>query len=186
MPDPVLRDLLERGRPVRDFAQALQTSFRLIELAISAEATLENAIVRAHNATQEAQVLEEQKNRLAEDLAGQREALLIPVRQEVTRLEGEAAAVRKRVEDEKRALDEERGRRTSILRILDEQITDARRTTEHQLLAVRATTKTEEDKLKGDLARLGAQIGEAKRELDQLRAEYRGVQEAAAKLAGRR
>lgn len=185
MPEPNLKQLLEYARPVRDFAQTLQTALRLVEAAIAAEAGLANATARSQEALQRAQQLEMKAAQSEADVATQRELLLIPVRQEVARVEAEGKAVKERIEREKTAFDEERGRRTSIMRTLEEQVTEARKRNEEHLIALKHAAKAEEDRLNDDLKRLRIQIEETKRDLEGLRAEYRAVQQAAAKLAGR-
>ena len=185
MPDPSLRQLLEYARPVRDFAQALQTSLRLIEASLSAEATLGQATARADAASKEAQRLEQSAAKMAEDVAAQRELMLEPVRQDLLRLEGQRDALGRDIEASRRAFDEERGRRTAILRGIDEQAEEAKRRQQEQSVALRQGAKADEDRLKSDLAMIRAQVEEAQRELARLRAEYQAVQHAAAKLAGR-
>ena len=185
MADPSLRQLLEYARPVRDFAQTLQTALRLVEAAVEAEAALANATARSQEALRRAQEAEIKAAQNEADVVAQREILLAPVRQELVRLGAEATAVKERIDREKTAFDEERGRRTSIMRALEEQVAEARKRNEEHLIALKHTAKTEEDQLNDDLKRLRIQIEETKRDLEGLRAEYRAVQQAAAKLAGR-
>ena len=185
MPDPNLRQLLEYARPVRDFAQALQTSLRLIEASLAAEATLGQATARADAAAQEAQRLEQSAVKMAEDVAAERELMLKPVRQDLVRLEGQREALGRDIETSRRAFDEERGRRTAILRGINEQSEEAKRRQQEQSVALRQGAKAEEDRLKSDLGLVRGQIEEAQRELVRIRAEYQAVQHAAAKLAGR-
>ena len=53
------------------------------------------------------------------------------------------------------------------------------------MLALRRSTKTEQDRLGDELERLRIQIEEQKVGLERIRADYRGIQQAAAKLVGR-
>ena len=185
MPDPTLRQLLEFSRPIQEFSQAIQGSLRLIQAAVAAEAGLENAKARTDAALKEAQTLETRKAALADDLQSTREAMLLPAKQELKRLEGEAVALRARIAQEKLSLDEERGRRTAILRSLDEQVDEAKkRANEHQV-ALKAQLAEADQRAKEALAAIQIRSEEATRDLERLKADYRAVQQAAAKLAGR-
>ena len=162
MPDPTLRQLLEYAKPIRDFAQTLQTALRLIEAAVEAEGALANGNARAQAALQKAQELEMKAAQMEGDIAAQRETLLIPARQELARLEGESQAVKERVARERSDLDEERGRRTSILRNLDDQVYTAKKRSEEQMIALKQGAKAEEERLREDLQRLRNETDEAK------------------------
>ena len=185
MPDPNLRQLLEYARPVRDFAQTLQTALRLVEASVEAEAALASATARSQAALQRAQELEMKASQVEADVAAQREILLAPAREEAAKLDVERRKVRDEILRERALLDEERGRRTSILRALDEQVESAKRRAEESMLALRRSTKTEQDRLGDELERLRIQIEEQKVGLERIRADYRGIQQAAAKLVGR-
>ena len=186
MPDPSLRQLLEYARPVREFSQAIQTAFRLIEAAQAAEAGLENATARTAAATKEAQVLEVRKGKLAEEIAAEREALLKPVRGEVARLGSEGAKLRAAMQADQAAFDEERGRRASILRALDEQGKDARKRNAEEAQALRAATEEERGRLQAEISELRAKAALAGEDLTKIRAEYQQLQDAGARLFGRR
>jgi len=185
MADPELRKLLEYARPVREFSQAIQTSFRLIEAALSAEGTLSNLQARAEAAASETQTLEARKSTLAEEIAREREELLAPVQAEVAKIQGDAFTFRQKAEAERTSFDEERGRRTSILRHLDEQATDSRRRNVDDLRTMTASAEAEKAKLRGEIEDLKSKVAVATEDLEQIRGEYRAVQGAAAKLAGR-
>ena len=186
MPDPTLRQLLELARPVRDLSQAIQTAFRLIEVAQAAEAGLETAKARMEAATKEAHALEARKATLAEEIAAEREALLKPVRETVARLEAEGTTLRAAMQADKIAFDEERGRRTTILRTLDEQGKDARKRNAEETQALQAAIDKERGRLQGELSELRAQAVLAREELAKVKAEYQQLQEAGAKIFGRR
>ena len=185
MPDPTLRQLLEYAKPIRDFAQTLQTALRLIEAAVEAEGALANGNARAHAALQRAQELEMKAAQVEGDIAAQRETLLIPARQELARLEGESQGVKERVAREKFELDEERGRRASILRNLEDQVYTAKKRSEEQMIALKQAAKADDERLREDLQRLRNEVDEAKVAAAQARADYRNIPQAAAKLAGR-
>lgn len=185
MPDPTLRQLLEYSRPIHEFSQAIQTSLRLIQAAVAAEGQVENLKARAEAALKDVSALEGQKARLADDVQATRDALLAPVQQELRRLEGEASAARAAMGKERTAFDEERGRRTAILRALDEQVAEARkRLNEHQV-SVKAKIADADRHGTEVIAGIQARIEETTRALDRLQADYRAVQQAAAKLAAR-
>mgnify|MGYP001597583201 CR=1 FL=1 len=186
MPDPTLRQLLELARPVRDLSQAIQTAFRLIEVAQAAEAGLETAKARMEAATKEAQALEARKAKLADEIAAERESLLKPVRETVVRLEAEGATLRAAMQADKTAFDEERGRRTTILRTLDEQGKDARKRNAEETQALRATTEEERGRLQAEISELRAKTALASEDLAKIRAEYQQLQDAGARLFGRR
>ena len=185
MAEPELRKLLEYARPVREFSQAIQTSFRLIEAAMAAEASLSNLQARADAAATQTQALEARKAMLADEVSKERDALLSPARASLLKLQEEAATVQKKAEADKAAFDEERGRRTTILRNLDEQATDARRKHADDLRGMTAAAEDEKARLRGEIEELKAKRAVASEDLDTLRKEYRAVQEAAAKLVGR-
>ena len=184
MADPELRKLLEYARPVREFSQAIQTSFRLIEAALAAEGTLASAKTRAETALQEAQALEARKTTLVEEVAKERESLRVPLVAEKKKLEDALTALRERIQGEQSAFDDERSRRTAILRGLDEKTKEAERAHGERLV----TLKKEADQAKGtaqnEIDRLKAQADEERSKLTQLRIEYQAVQNDAAKLAG--
>ena len=185
MADPTLRQLLEYARPVREFAQTLQTALRLVEASVEAEAALASATARSQAALQRTIELETKAGQVEADVAAQREMLLTPIREEAATLEVEHRKVRDEIQRERALLDEERGRRTSILRALDEQVTSAKQRADEATLAIRRSSKAEQDRLGDDLERLRIQIEETKANLERARADYRGIQQAAAKLAGR-
>lgn len=185
MADPTLRQLLDYAKPVRDFAQTLQTALRMIEAAVEAEGALANGNARAQAALQKAQELEMKASQLEADVALQREVLLVPVRQELARLEGEGQALKERMDRERFQLDEERGRRASILQALEEQVYTAKKRTEEQVIGLKQAAKAEEERLRENLQRLRNEVDELKGAAERARADYRNIQQAAAKLAGR-
>lgn len=185
MPDPELRKLLEYARPVREFSQAIQTSFRLIEAAIQAEGTLANLQARAEAAATQTQALEVRRAALADEVAKEADALLAPARSALTKLEADTKTFTDKALAERAAFDEERGRRTSILRTLDEQATDARKKNVEDLRKMADATEAEKARLRGEIEELKAKAALAKEELEQVQADFRAVQVAAARLAGR-
>lgn len=185
MADPTLRQMLEYARPIREFAQILQTALRLVEAAVEAEAALANATARSQEALKRAQEFEMKAGQVEADVAAQREVLLAPVHAEAATLAIEHRKIRDEIQRERAVLDEERGRRTSILRALDEQVEAAKRRGEESMLAIRRSSKAEQDRLGDEMERLRIQVEEMKVNVERARADYRGIQQAAAKLAGR-
>ena len=185
MADPELRKLLEYARPVREFSQAIQTSFRLIEMAISAESSLENLKARAAAATKEVETLEARRGTLAQAVAAERESLLVPIRAETAKLAEETASLRKTMDKERTAFDEEHGRRTSVLRQLDDQARDRKARLDQEGKEMRETLAAEKRDLLKEISDLKAEAVGAADAVARLRSEYRAVQEAAARLVGR-
>lgn len=186
MADPELRKLLEYARPVREFSQAIQTSFRLIEAAVMVEGTLANLQARADAATAQTLALEARKATLAEEIATEAAALLAPAKAALAKLEADTKAFGDKATSDRAAFDEERGRRTTILRNLDEQATDARRKNADDLRVMAGAVEAEKARLRGEIEELKAKRGLAAQDLEKIRGQYRDVQEAAAKLlAGR-
>ena len=185
MPDPTLRQLLEFSRPVREFSQAIQTAFRLVEAAVTAEGQVENLKARATAATKDVQELEARKSRLADEVAAERERLLVPTRQELVKVEGDLQSLRQVAAADKQAFDDERGRRTSILRTLEEQATTAQRDHGERLRGFQNDVESEKARLRGEIEELKARAGIAREDLERTRTEYNQVLEAASKLVRR-
>ena len=185
MPDPTLRQLVESSRPVRDLAKALQAAFQIADAALAAEAGAARAETLRREAEAALQALEATRAALGEALAAEREGLLAPARAERARVGAETTTIRERAEAEKQAFDAERGRRTSILKALEEQADSARRANREEVAQLRDAAQAESVRLQVEIERLKSQAALAREEVDGLRADYRGVQEAAAKLLGR-
>jgi len=185
MPDPTLRQLLELSRPVQEFSQAIQTSFRLIQAAVGAEGQIENLKARAASAQKECEALEARKATLADEVARERESLLTPARDALTKLEGDGVTLRKTQAADQATFDGERGRRTSILRDLDDRAKQAERDHQNRIRTHRDEVETEKARLRGEIEELRAMAAIAREDLERTRTEYTQVLEAASRLVRR-
>lgn len=180
------RALLEGARPVRDLQRALQAAFALIDGAVAAEAAVETAQRRHAEVTQALEALEGRRRGLGAEIEGERARLVAPVVAERQRLEADVLKLRDTLEADQGAFDAERGRRASILQEIAERTQTAERAHRERVATLRADQEAEAQRLRQVLEDLKGQALLAQTELDALRAEYRGVQDAAAKLVGRR
>ena len=187
MTEPVnFRALVEGARPVREFQRTLEAAFALIHGAMAAEAAVEAATRRHAELGQALEILEERRRTLGAETEEERVRLMAPVVAERQRLEAEVLKLRDTLEADQGAFDAERGRRASILQEIAERTQTAERAHRERVAALRTDQEAEAQRLRQALEDLKAQALLAQTELDAFRAEYRGVQDAAAKLVGRR
>ena len=186
MPDPTFRQLVEGARPVRDLQRALEAAFGLIHGAMAAEAAVEAATRRHAEVAQAVEALEGRQRGLEAEIEAERIRLVTPVVAERQRLEAEVLKLRDTLEADQGAFDAERGRRASILQEIAERTQTAERGHRDRVATLRANQEAEAQRLRQAVDDLKGQALIAQTELDGLRAEYRGVQDAAAKLVGRR
>jgi hypothetical protein len=189
MPDPTLRQLLEQARPVRDLFQALQAlaaASKVVEDAQSVEGTMRGLRGQLEGLHGELRQLATRRAGLEAEVTAERDSLLRVVHAERDRVVAETNKIRATAEADQRAFDEERGRRTSILRALDEQATDAKKRNAEEVQALRVATDAERGRLHVEISEVRAKAALVTEDLAQLRAEYQSLQEAGARLFGRR
>lgn len=185
MPDPTLRQLLEFSRPIQEFSQAIQTSLRLIQAAVAAEGQVENLKGRAEAAAKELQTLEARRAGVAGEVSREREALLAPVKEELGRLQGDRTTLQRAMAADQAAFDEERGRRTSILKALEEQTQTAQRQHLARLRQQQDESEAEKAKHRTAIEELMARHALVREELAKTQMEYQAVLDAASKLVRR-
>lgn len=182
MPEPTLKDVLDRSRQLEEFAKSIQLGFVLLREASATQGTLEGMKSRIAAAQREAESLETQNAGLAGSIATERDRLLDPVRKAVTTIEAEGMALRKAQAADLAAFDQERGRRASILRDLDERAAQAARDHQVRLRQDRDEAEAEKATLRGAIEEVRARLAIATEDLDRIRTEYTQVLEAASRL----
>ena len=165
--------------------EALEEADRAESFLAESKAAIEDAAKRAEGATRQATELEGRRDRLAADVEADRQRLLAPTLKERERLVAESDKITAQTVTDKQAMEEERGRRTSILRALGEDEQQAKRQHDLALQAMRDEAEVERRTLHAGIERLRAETALAQEDRDRARGEYRAVQDAAAKLAGR-
>lgn len=178
--------------PLRRWLEAIAALREALEEADQADAFLaeskaaiEDAAKRSDVAKRQAADLEGRRDRLAQQVEGERQQLLAPAVKERDGVLAELAKIKVHIAQDKQAMDEERGRRLSTLRQWGDQERDARIQHEQVLAALRIEADLERGRLVAETDHLKATADEARKDVARAKTEYRAVQDAAAKLAGR-
>lgn len=179
--DP-LRRFLEGMTALRE---ALEEADRADAFLSTSEKALAEAKKKSADAERQLAELDGRRNALAQEVEAERQKLLKPVFEERTRLVTESEKVKAQTELDRQAMDQERGRRVSTLRQLDDRERDARNLHEQTLKGLRAESDRERQVLGGEIDRLKALADETRKDVVRAKNEYRAVLDAAAKLAGR-
>lgn len=179
--DP-LRRFLEGMTALRE---ALEEADRAEAFLATQEKTLADAKKRAADADRQAADLEGRRAALAQEIEAERKKLCVPILEERARLVAEADKIQAQIARDRQAMDEERGRRLSILQQMNDRERDARIRNEQTLKALREELAGESYALKAEIDRLKATAEDTRKDTVRARTEYRAVLDAAAKLAGR-
>ena len=183
MPEPTLKDVLDRSRQLEEFAKSIQLGFVLLREASATQGALEGMKSRIAAAQREAESLEARNAGLADEVAKARERLLWPARDALAKIDADGAALRAAQAADTAAFDEERGRRTSILRDFDDRAKQSERDHRARLARDRDEAERDKSRLRGEIEEIRALLGIAKEDLDRTRAEYNQVLDAASRLA---
>ena len=178
----VLRRWLEGIDALRGLLEDADKAERFLG---ESQGAIEAATRRAEAAQREALALEERRATIQADVETERERLLAPARAELAHLSEQAQASAAQMAADRKAFEEELGRRTNIVRTIEEQTQTARRAHVERLGQIRDEGEREKASLRRDIETLRAERGLAEQDVERVRAEYRAITEAAAKLAGR-
>lgn len=186
MPNPSIRDLADAVKPMRAFVQTLQAAIHVVEGALDVEARTARLYAEVAEAERVLKSLEERRGMLDREIGAERDKRLSAAQSEWTRVKEEAERARVAMAADQRTFDDERGRRASILQGLEEKAKSAERQHAERLARMREEAIEAQNRIRAETETLIAQRALAQQELDTLRSELRAVQEAAARLAGRR